>query len=178
MKTTVVSLGLALMGTAGSLFLSLGMGLKACPLCFYQRTFIMATAAVLGIGLLADRLPADRGRAALLSLVCIPLVIGGLGVASFHEYLVMTSVLECPKAIFGLGTAPAQSLAVFVVLSITVIMGAGRQSRMIALALLLGLLMAWGAIASSPPLPAPSKSPLAPVKLPLDTCRPVVPVNP
>ena len=42
--------GLALVGTAGSLYLSLGMGLKACPLCFYQRTFVMAALAVLLVG--------------------------------------------------------------------------------------------------------------------------------
>jgi len=31
---------------AGSLWLSMGMNLKACPLCFYQRTFVMGIVAV------------------------------------------------------------------------------------------------------------------------------------
>jgi hypothetical protein len=47
------SLVLAVAGLAGSLLLSLGMRLKACPLCFYQRTFMMSIVAVLGMGLLA-----------------------------------------------------------------------------------------------------------------------------
>src|SRR5260370_8662109 len=41
----------ALIALAGSLWLSMGMGLKACPLCFYQRTFVMAPVAVLVFGL-------------------------------------------------------------------------------------------------------------------------------
>ena len=31
----------ALLAVTGSLWLSIGMKLKACPLCFYQRTFVM-----------------------------------------------------------------------------------------------------------------------------------------
>lgn len=42
----------ATIALAGSLLLSLVLGLKACPLCFYQRTFIMSLVGVLGIGLL------------------------------------------------------------------------------------------------------------------------------
>src|SRR5438045_1145032 len=113
MKLAMTALAVAVAGTMGSLFLTLGMGLKACPLCFYQRTFIMAAAAVLGIGLIVD-----RARAATHCLLILPLAIGGLGVAAFHQYLVITDVLECPKAILGLGTAPAQSLVVFVALSV------------------------------------------------------------
>jgi hypothetical protein len=36
----------AAVGVGGSLYLSLGLGLRACPLCFYQRSFVMATLAV------------------------------------------------------------------------------------------------------------------------------------
>ena len=35
---------------AGSLYLSLGLGLIACPLCFYQRTFAFAVLGVLILG--------------------------------------------------------------------------------------------------------------------------------
>jgi len=170
MKLATAALVLAIAGSIGSLFLSLGMGLKACPLCFYQRTFIMAAAAVLVIGLIVD-----RGRAATHCLMIIPLVIGGLGVAAFHEYLVVTNVLECPKAVLGLGTAPAQSLAVFVALSAVVFAAAwsGVHKRILGLALIVGLLLAWGSVASSPPLPPVPKSPYDPVKQPLDMCRPV-----
>src|SRR5215471_10239722 len=73
------ALAVAVAGLAGSLFLSLGLDLKACPLCFYQRTFAMSLMAVLGLGLLAGVV--RPGRAALLGL---PLAVAGLGVALFH----------------------------------------------------------------------------------------------
>src|SRR5438093_13276732 len=76
------ALAVAVAGLAGSLFLSLGMNLKACPLCFYQRTFMMSLVAVLGVGLLAGA--ARPGRLALLAL---PLAVAGLGVALFHVSL-------------------------------------------------------------------------------------------
>jgi disulfide bond formation protein DsbB len=170
MKLSIISLVLALAGTAGSLFLSLGLGLKACPLCFYQRTFIMAAAAVLLIGLAVD-----RTRPGVFCLLSLPLALAGLGVAAFHEYLVVTEVLECPKALLGLGTAPAQSLAVFAALTLSSLLGAwSRESKgAFGLAIVAGMLMAWASIASSPPLPPVPKTPYDPVKQPLDTCRPV-----
>jgi hypothetical protein len=169
MKIAITSLVLALAGTFGSLFLSLGMGLKACPLCFYQRTFMMATAAVLAVGLCVD-----RARPALFCLLCVPLALAGLGVAAFHESLVVRDILECPRALFGLGTAPAQSLAVFVVLSAAVVSGAWSREHKPAfgLALVVGMIMAWASIASSPPLPPVPKTPYDAVKQPLDMCRP------
>jgi hypothetical protein len=39
---TWLALVAALVVSAGSLWLSLGMNLVACPLCFYQRTFASA----------------------------------------------------------------------------------------------------------------------------------------
>lgn len=169
-RFAAAALAVSAVGTIGSLYLSLAMGLKACPLCFYQRTFVMATAAVLGIGLMAD-----RARPALLCLLCLPLTLAGLGVAAFHEYLVLVDVLECPKALLGLGTAPAQSLAVFVVLSAAIVGGAwsGSRKQAFGLALVVGVVMAWASVASSPPLPPVPKSPYDPVKQPLDMCRPV-----
>jgi disulfide bond formation protein DsbB len=169
MKLSVTALAIAVIGTAGSLFLSLGMGLKACPLCFYQRSFIMATVAVLGVGLFAD-----RARPALYCLLGLPLALAGLGVAAFHEYLVTKGVLECPQALFALGTAPAQSLAVFALLILPMFAGAWSLDRKGAfgLAIVLGALMTWASIASSPPLPTVPKAPYDPVKQPLDMCRP------
>jgi disulfide bond formation protein DsbB len=173
MKLATAALVLAIAGTIGSLFLSLGMGLKACPLCFYQRTFIIAAAAVLAIGLIVD-----RDRAATHCLLILPLAVGGLGVAAFHEYLVLTDVLECPRALLGLGTAPAQSLAVFVALSAAVIAATwSSHKRALGLAIIVGLLLTWGSVASSPPLPPVPKAPYDPVKQPLDMCRPRFGVN-
>src|ERR1700736_6488930 len=66
----------ALLALAGSLWLSIGMKLKACPLCFYQRTFVMGVVAVLGIGLLTGQ----RYRA-VLNLLALPMAVAGFGVA-------------------------------------------------------------------------------------------------
>src|SRR5437879_819950 len=90
-------------GLAGSLFLSLGMELKACPLCFYQRAFVMSVFAVLGMGLFAGTPYAGR-----LSFLVLPLAVAGLGVALFHVYLETAGKLECPEGLLGWGTAPKQ----------------------------------------------------------------------
>lgn len=159
-----ISLALAIAGTAGSLYLSIGMGLKACPLCFYQRTFMMAALAVLAIGLATD-----RSQARLLSIVSLPLAVAGWGVAGFHEYLVVSGKLECPPGLFGVGVAPLQSLAVFSLLAITIGLGAGRRIVPLAAGVGLGLALALGCVASSPPMaPAPTK----PYDQPLEICRP------
>jgi disulfide bond formation protein DsbB len=69
-------LAAALVALAGSLYLSLGMGLKACPLCFYQRAFAMSLVAVLGMGVLTG-----AGQSGRLGLLSVPLAAAGLGVA-------------------------------------------------------------------------------------------------
>ncbi|MBI5761439.1 MAG: disulfide bond formation protein B [Planctomycetales bacterium] len=171
-----VALLLAFVGTAGSLYLSLGMGLKACPLCFYQRTFAMVVLATLGIGLVVE-----PGRAGFLCLLSLPSAVAGLGVAAFHEYLVLTNVLECPQALLGFGTAPVQSLTLFATLAIIVSAGArsgraesSRQSTtMLASAFGVGLLLAWLSVKSAPPIPPAPAAPYDSVKQPLDMCRPV-----
>lgn len=160
----ILALVAAAGGTAGSLYLSLGMGLKACPLCFYQRSFVMSVLAVLIVGLLAD-----RSRGDLLCLLCLPLAIAGLSVAGFHVYLELTGKLECPKALLGIGTAPQQSLALFALLTAAVTLGALRSAAAIIAGFALGALLAWGCVASSPPMPKP---PVKPYDQPLEVCRP------
>ena len=153
---------LALAGLAGSLFLSLGMNLKACPLCFYQRTFAMSLVAVLGMGLLTGVRPNHLG------LLALPLAVAGLGVALFHVRLEITGKLECPRGVLGLGTAPKQSLAVFAVLFLLLLGGvlsgepAGR-GKWAALfgGVVLGALLAVASCTSNPPPPAPPKAPYA-----------------
>jgi len=169
------ALAIAAIGMAGSLYLSIGMGLKACPLCFYQRTFIMGVFAVLSVGLLVD-----RARAGFLCLLSLPLAMGGLGVAAFHEYLVLTSKLECPLGVFSMGTAPLQSFVAFVFLTVVVAFGAmaGKNGLppiripVVAGATVLGSVLAWGSVASAPPLPPTPTKPYDAEKQPLDMCRP------
>ena len=82
---------------AGSLYVSIVMELKACPLCLYQRTFAMAVVGVLATGLLS----ANRSSA-LAALASVPLALGGLGVAMFHVYLELAGTLECPLGLQSL----------------------------------------------------------------------------
>src|SRR5262249_33921021 len=74
----------ALAASAGSVYLSMGMGLKACPLCFYQRTLVMGVFGVLLVGLVTG---APRSGLCLLAL---PLAAAALGVAGYHVYLELT----------------------------------------------------------------------------------------
>jgi disulfide bond formation protein DsbB len=161
----------AFVALAGSLWLSIGMKLKACPFCFYQRTFVMGVVAVLGVGVLTGQ----RHRA-VLNLLALPLVVAALGVASFHVYLERTGKLECPGGVMGIGTAPQQSFAILIVLLVVVAVGVIRSRTVgeahaatVGAAVVLGLLLAWGAVASSPPMPpAPTQA----YTTPLDICRP------
>ena len=169
-----LALLVALAGVIGSVSLSLALGLKACPLCFYQRSFAMGALAVLAVGWAAN-----RHRPALNCLLAFPLAVAGLAIASFHEYLVLADVLECPLGLLEIGTAPAQSLALFLLLSALLATGVVvgyRQQALSApaliLAVLLGLILAWASIASAPPAPPVPKAPYDPVKQPLDMCRP------
>jgi len=99
------------------------LGLKACPLCFYQRSFLMATASVLAVGLVSRGLSTST-----LGLLALPLATCGLAVAGFHEFLERTGKLECPAGIFGLGTAPQQSLALFMLLTCVLSVTAGTAT--------------------------------------------------
>ena len=114
----------ALLTLVGSLFLSMGMGLNACPLCFYQRTFIMGVVSILGMGK-AYRLPVRPGT---LSLLALPLALSGLGVALAHSHLVWSGTLVCPEGILGAGPAPYQSLVSYIVVTLLLIPGARSAS--------------------------------------------------
>jgi len=168
---TWAALLVSLAGLAGSLALSWGLHLKPCPLCFYQRTFMMSLVAVLIVGLLAGA--ARPGRLALLGL---PLAVAGLGVALFHVVLEIQGKLECPAGLLGLGTAPEQSLATFLaltaLLTVDVLRGPAGTAAWADLAgvVVLGGLLAGASCTSNPPMPAPPKEPYASSHP--DICRP------
>ncbi len=77
----------------------------------------------------------------------------------------------------GIGTAPQQSLAVLTVLLALVVVGvvwsrnAGESFwPPLTGAVVLGLLLAWGAVVSAPPMPpTPTKA----YETPFDMCRPL-----
>jgi hypothetical protein len=131
----------------------------------------MGAVAVLAMGLLAGA--ARPGR---LGLLALPLAVAGLGVALFHVRLELTGRLECPQGLLGLGTAPKQSLAVFVVLTallaVDALLGARGPAGWGGLigGVVLGGLLAAASCTSNPPMPAPPKGPYASPHP--DICRP------
>jgi hypothetical protein len=136
----------ALAALAGSLYLTIGMGLKACPLCYYQRTFVMGVVAILVAGLFIKDL-----RPGVLSLVALPLASAGLIIAGWHEYLEQIGKLECPAGILEAGTAPQQSLAAFGILTLLLMVDQLRQRRLAAViaTVVLGSLLAFSSIRSA-----------------------------
>jgi hypothetical protein len=146
------------------------MGLKACPLCFYQRSFVMAVVAVLLVG------PFLQLRAETVCMLALSLAASGLGVAVFHVSLEFADKLECPQGMLNLGTAPQQALALLTLLFAALLGGAltarrvePRTSSLIAGGILLGAALAFASIWSAPPMPiAPSQ----PYAEPLTICRP------
>ena len=167
----VLALVVAAAGAAGSLYLSIGMGLKACPLCFYQRTFVLSV-----VGVLITSFASGSRAGGLAAVLSLPAATGGLGVAAFHVSLEVRGALECPTGVLGFGTAPQQSLAMFAVLTVLLLAGSLQGTRTGELrglgwvtALILGCTFAAGSIASAPPLPEAPDKPYADE---LKTCRP------
>lgn len=117
-----VALGLATLvagvATAGSLYLSLGLGLVPCELCWYQRVLMYPLVVVLGVA-------AAEHRAGVRRTV-LPLSMLGTGVAAYHSYLQLASVScgfagECAAVLWrtpvvGL-TVPNLSLVAFVLVT-------------------------------------------------------------
>ncbi|MBA2225021.1 MAG: disulfide bond formation protein B [Thermogemmata sp.] len=178
MVYALLALLASMAAVAGSLYLSLGMDLQACTLCFYQRALALALVGVLLPGVLALR---DRGGR--LCLAALPVAIGGWGVALFHVWLGWTYwprsqaawYLACPEGIYGLGTAPQQSLAIFTLIMMFLLIGGLREVRKthqehatLLLAVILGAGIAAGCLLANPKMPDPK--PLPPGKL--STCQP------
>jgi disulfide bond formation protein DsbB len=120
---TWLALLAALVGTAGSVYLSVGLNYKACPLCYYQRTFMMAIFGVLAIGLLGG-----MGRTVSLSTLCLPLAVAGAAVAGKHTFLEASKQMECPGGVFALGSAPQQSAAIYLVLTLLLLSDAASDA--------------------------------------------------
>src|SRR5262245_54907237 len=112
------SLLVALVTLGGSIWLSVGMNLRACPLCFYQRTFVMGVVGVLVVGLLTG-----PRHYAILNVLALPMAVGGVAVAVFHVYLEFSGKLECPTGMLGVGSAPQQALAAQALLLVVIVVG-------------------------------------------------------
>jgi hypothetical protein len=160
----------AIFASIGSLYLSLVMGLKACPLCFYQRTFAYALAAVLGVGVVNLSEPAS------ILLFAFPLIVGGFGVALFHSFMVWSKTLECPAGVANFRSAPEQSLIVFSLILVCFIEGFREQWTSPSLSplgivsgLMLGAISVYGSICANPMPPKPTAP--YPADQRLETCR-------
>jgi disulfide bond formation protein DsbB len=164
---TRCALFVAVVGVLGSLHLSLAMNLKACPLCFYQRAFIMATAGVLAFGTFLPGMP----TAALTVLSLVPAFAGGY-IAAQHTRMVVTGDMECPEGITGVLAAPAESLVVYVLI-VGLLIGDLLHRKQFVMqgvgAILLGLVFGITCIRGVHP------GPQVPRPDPLDTCWKVPP---
>jgi disulfide bond formation protein DsbB len=160
----LLALAVALTAVGGSLWLSLGMGLRACPLCFYQRAFMMGAAAALLMALLTE-----TRSSASVSLLALPMAAAGLGVAGYHVYLELAGKLECPAGLCGVGTAPQQSLAAFGLLFLLLVFAGHRRPAMV-IALVLGAFMAVGCVVSIHAVQLPADA----FEGPPTICRPII----
>jgi disulfide bond formation protein DsbB len=161
-----LALVVALAASAGSVLLSGALGLVPCPLCYYQRTFAFACAGVLAVGVFTG-----MGRTTALASLALPLAAGGLWVAAYHVWLEGSGKLICPNGLFGLGTAPQQSLAAFVLLTLILLSDAWQDLRAgggwsaCLGGIVLGLVFAAGGILTA-------SSPCEGIKDPAKTCHP------
>lgn len=104
--------------TVGSLYLSLGMGLVPCELCWYQRILMYPLVVVLGVAAVDGRSP---------HRIALPLAVPGAALAAYHSVLQVTSTAcglgggGCAAVQFRLPllglTVPNLSLVAFLLVS-------------------------------------------------------------
>lgn len=164
---TWLALVIALAGLFGTIWLSAGMDLIPCPLCYYQRTFVMAVFGVLAVGLLS---PA-RQHPGLLALLALPSAMAGLSVAAYHVcYLENVKRMECPPGLFAFGTAPQQSLALLGLLVVILLADLGKRRLELGIPSLLGSVIVGCLLGGSAVLTA-SARPIPKAPEPLVGCR-------
>jgi len=154
----------ALVTGFGSLWLTLGMDLRACPLCLYQRACVFCVIAILTVGVLArERHPK------LLALVSLGPAAAAVAVCAYQNYLEQIGKLECPAGIANIGTAPQQALAAEAIVLVILLLASVSRAMTTGLALLLGLALGGLMIKTAPP---PPDAPTKPYSGPFTTCRP------
>jgi disulfide bond formation protein DsbB len=111
----------AAVGTLGSLYFSVGLGLVPCELCWYQRILLYPLTVVLGVATLEDRPRVAR--------TVLPLSGLGIAVAAYHVLLQLRPAMEstcsvgggCSAVLYpmagGLLTIPRLSLTAFVLVT-------------------------------------------------------------
>lgn len=169
----IIALVIVSVMSLGSIYLSIGLNLAACPLCYYQRTFSFALLALLLSGLVFG-----VQEKITLSALALPLALGGLSVAAWHVSLELRGKMECPKGLTTFLSAPKESLLAFVLLVVALVYGTiiselpANGWRAVVTALVPAALM-FPACIYTVAMPAPPK-PEAYSSPPL-TCRPLPP---
>jgi hypothetical protein len=153
----------ALVAALGSIWLSLGMELKPCPLCYYQRACIFCVVAVLMIGMVAQ-----ERSAGLVALMGLGPAAAAVGLGAFHNYLEYTHKLECPAGIANIGTAPQQALVAEGVVLLILLLASIPRFFTALISLILGVVLGALMIFTTPPPDAPTK----PYDGPPKVCRP------
>lgn len=113
----VFALVVAVVGTAGSLYYSLGWRLLPCRLCWYQRILLYPQVMILGYAALTRKPDIYR--------VVLPMTLLGGGIAAYHSWLQLQPpgtclFLGCGAVQYrfaGLLTIPNQSLLAFLAIT-------------------------------------------------------------
>ncbi|WP_136687681.1 disulfide bond formation protein B [Halorhabdus amylolytica] len=122
---------IAVVATAGSLYLSLGLGLVPCRLCWYQRILMYPLVIVLGIASFENRRGVFR--------TALPLSTLGGGIAAYHSMLQVSAATggACTLGGGGCGTIqlrvlglsiPNLSLLAFALITTAMLVLAVRSS--------------------------------------------------
>lgn len=108
---------IATVASSGSLYLSLGLGLTPCHLCWYQRILMYPLVIILGIGTAETRVRVIR--------TAFPFAIAGIAVSAYHSWLQATTATcgfsgACAVVQYRLlgMTIPNMSLVAFLLLSL------------------------------------------------------------
>jgi len=117
----------AVVATTWSLYLSLGLGLVPCELCWYQRILMYPLTVILGVAALENRTRVYR--------TALPLSVLGAGIAAYHSWLQVSGGSEtcsigggCSAVQYqflGL-SVPNLSLIAFVLVSLSLVVAARR----------------------------------------------------
>lgn len=86
----------AAVATCGSLYLSLGLGLIPCTLCWYQRILMYPLVVVLGVAFIEDRKTIYR--------TVLPLSVFGGAIAAYHSLVQLQPTTGSQCSIGGCGS--------------------------------------------------------------------------
>lgn len=103
--------------TVWSLFLSFGLGLVPCELCWYQRILMYPLSLVLAVAAWERRVTVYR--------VALPLSVFGTAIAAYHSYLQRTTAVcdfagECAAIVYTVGPLSTPNLALLTFVSVAV----------------------------------------------------------